>query len=239
MFSDFYSDFIDASRGLPEEFRTEDAAKRYFLHLEGLLDKGKKFNLTAITDERGATRLHVVDSLYAAKTVKELSKGDASLIDVGSGGGFPSLPIAISCPDVSVTALDSTAKKCIFISSVAALCGVDVKTLPVRAEEAPPDLRESFDFAAARAVARLNVLAELCSPFVKVGGYFLAMKGSAARAEAEEAKDAASRLGLSLEGSCDYFIDGGGQRSILIYKKVSPTPEEFPRSFSKIKKRPL
>ena len=240
MFDDFYTAFLEASDGLPESFRTEEAAKRLFTHLCELSEKGKLFNLTAITDLSDALNKHVVDSLFTAAAVKELSPGtNASLIDVGSGGGFPAIPIAVACPAIDVTALDSTAKKCEFISDTAALCGVSVKTVPERAEDAASHLRETFDFATARAVARLNVLVELCAPFVKVGGYFLAMKGSAAEEEMLEAEAGTKKLGISFERAVKYVIPDGGERSILIYKKTSPTPAAYPRRFAQIKKKPL
>ncbi len=238
MFSDFYREYLDAAGDLPEEFRSEETAKKLYCHLCELADKGRFFNLTAITDPHEALGKHVVDSLYAAAAVKELC-GVGSLIDIGSGGGFPALPIAIVCPDIRVTALDSTAKKCEFISNTAELCGVFVDTVPERAEEAAVSRRETFDVATARAVARLNILAELCAPFVKVGGYFLAMKGSAAEEERIEAEDGTNLLGLSFERALTYEIGGGGKRSILIYRKSSPTPAAYPRRYAQIKKKPL
>ncbi|MBQ7670725.1 MAG: 16S rRNA (guanine(527)-N(7))-methyltransferase RsmG [Clostridia bacterium] len=238
MFPEFYEELISASRGLPESFVSAEKAEKYYIHINELEEKGKLFNLTAITDRAEAIRKHTVDSLHLAKTVAELSAEEKTLIDVGSGGGFPALPVAVAC-GIPVTALDSTAKKCEFISSVAEKCGVDVKTLPERAEEAVASRRETFDFATARAVARLNILAELCAPFVKVGGCFLAMKGSAADEELNEAKSAVAKLGLEFQRAERYEIEDGGERSILIFKKVVPTPSEFPRRFAQIKKRPL
>lgn len=238
MFDDFYTAFLEASGDLPEEFRTKETAGRLFIHLRELAEKGKLFNLTAITDSTEALHKHVIDSLRAASVVGELG-GAGSLIDIGSGGGFPALPIAIACPAVEVTALDSTAKKCEFISNTAALCEVTVKTLPERAEEAASSRRGTFDFATARAVARLNILAELCAPFVKVGGYFLAMKGSAAEDERLEAEEGTKKLGLAFLRAVKYEITDGGERSILIYRKISPTPDAYPRRYAQIKKRPL
>ncbi|MBQ7714659.1 MAG: 16S rRNA (guanine(527)-N(7))-methyltransferase RsmG [Clostridia bacterium] len=240
MFSDFYEIYLTSTAGLPDPFRTEKIARKLYRHLEELSEKGRLFNLTAIDDERDAVNKHTVDSLYAAEVVAELSKGEsASLIDVGSGAGFPALPIATACGNIAVTALDSTAKKCEFISSAANVCGVSVSVLSERAEEAAKDLRETFDFATARAVARLNILAELCAPFVKVGGYFVAMKGSAAKEEANEAERAVKTLGLEFESAKNYAIKNGGERSIIIYKKIAPTPCGYPRRYALIKKKPL
>ncbi len=240
MFSDFYKDFLSAAKDLPEDFKTEEKAEKYYTHLCALFEAEKSFNLTAITDLSSAVRLHVIDSLFAAETLEELScAGKASLIDVGSGGGFPSIPVAVACGNISVTALDATAKKCEFIAGASEKCGVFVETVAERAEEAVKSRRETYDFAAARAVARLNVLSELCAPYIKVGGYLLAMKGSAAEEERSEAANATEKLGLTYERSVDYEIDGGGQRRILVYKKTSPTPKEFPRRYAQIKKKPL
>lgn len=239
MFQDFYDDFLSAAGALPDEFKTEERAEKYFAHLTELDEKGKLFNLTAITELKETTRLHVVDSLFAAKTIEELTGGeDATVVDVGSGAGFPALPIAIACGNARVTALDSTAKKCSFIEATAKKCGVAVSTVSKRAEEAS-ELREKFDIAVARAVARLNILAEFCAPLVKVDGYFVAMKGSSADEESSEAESAASKLGLEFVRTENYTVDGGGDRSILVYKKTSPTTAEFPRRYSQIKKKPL
>lgn len=238
MFPEFYEELLPAAKGLPESYVSAEKAEKYYIHINELEEKGKLFNLTAITDRSEAIRKHTVDSLYLAKTVGELSCDGSTLIDVGSGGGFPAIPVAVAC-GISVTALDSTAKKCEFISSVAEKCGISVDTVPERAEEAVASRRETFDFATARAVARLNILTELCAPFVKVGGYFLAMKGSAADEELSEAKSAVSKLGLEFQRAERYEIEDGGERYILIFKKNAPTPKEFPRRFAQIKKRPL
>ena len=236
-----YSDFVKAlEAAYPGDLPSEDAKRRLYTHITELLDKGRLMNLTAITDEEDAARLHTADSLFAAREIERLSDGkDVTLIDVGSGGGFPALPVATALPNVRVTALDSTAKKCEFIAATAEKCGVALETLPERAEEASERYRESFDFATARAVARLNILMELCVPFVKVGGYFVAMKGSAADEEMREAERAASTLGVEFSDRADYEIAHGGQRSIIIYKKTSPTPKEYPRRYAQIKKKPL
>ena len=239
MFSEFFAEFTNAA-GLPEIFAEDRRQERYLAHVDALERCGSLFNLTAITDRGEAIRKHVIDSLYAAKAVSELSRGETvTLIDVGSGAGFPALPIATACDNVSVTALDSTAKKCGFISETAAACGVGIETIPERAEEAAERLRESFDFATARAVARLNILAELCSPFVKVGGYFIAMKGSASQEELSEAEHALKELSLVLERDEPYEIKDGGERHILIFRKTAPTHPRYPRKYAQIKKKPL
>ncbi len=236
-----FDDFVNAlEASAPAGILTKDAERRLYTHITELLEAGSVMNLTAIASEEEAARLHTADSLYAAREIGALAEGkESTLIDVGSGGGFPALPIATVIPGVRVTALDATAKKCAFIAQTAGKCGVNIGTLPERAEEASARLRETFDFATARAVARLNILLELCVPFVRVGGYFVAMKGCAAAEETREAAGAARRLGVTLERTVGYEIEGGGQRSIIIYKKTSPTPKEYPRRYAQIKKKPL
>lgn len=223
------------------DFLTDEKLNKLYVHAEELADKGKKFNLTAITDTRDVALKHFADCLAAAYKIRELSKNtEQSLLDVGSGAGFPALPIAVMCENIKVNALDSTAKKCAFISETAALSGVGITTYPERAETlAAGELRESFDFVTARAVARLNVLMELCAGFLKVGGYFVAMKGSAADEEATEARGAAKKLGLELFEKCDYEIEECGSHTLLVYKKIAPTPKTYPRPYAKIKKSPL
>lgn len=242
MFEDFYSDLIKVAEplSLPEGFLTEDTAKKLYIHSTELSEKGKLFNLTAITEESEVIRKHMADCLFEASVIFSLSGGEKkTLIDVGSGGGFPSLPIAISCGNVSVTALDSTAKKCTFIKETADKCGTEISVCPMRAEDFAKEARESFDFATARAVASLDILAELCLPFVKVGGYFAAMKGSNYAEETEKAKNAAKKLGAVLVECREYEIETTGVRSVVIYKKVEPTPSNYPRQYSQIKKKPL
>ena len=239
-YKDFLISLSESHGALPEDFFAEDVTRGLYIHLCELEEKGKLFNLTAITDPREAVRKHAVDSLFAAMAVRELSAGEEkTLLDIGCGAGFPSLPIAIACENVSVTALDSTAKKCEFVKSTAQKCGVGLETLPERAEEAVEGRRETFDFVTARAVARLTILAELAAPFLKAGGYFLAMKGSAAEEERLEACRASKILGLTYERSLDYEIEDGGARSILVYRKTAPTPQTYPRRFAQIKKKPL
>lgn len=240
MFNDFFTSLQKEASELKCVDLTETVAMRLFRHLTELEEKGKLFNLTAITDPDEARVKHTLDCLYCADVISKLSDGNkCTLIDIGSGGGFPSLPIAFALDNVSVTALDSTAKKCVFISDTAAAAGVSVSVLPCRAEEAARDHRESFDFATARAVARLNILMELAAPFIKVGGYFVAMKGRAADGEIKEAQNCAAKLGLEFEGAIPYEIEGGGTRFIVTYKKISPTPPAYPRAFAQIKKKPL
>lgn len=200
----------------------------------------KRFNLTAITEPREVLAKHFIDSLFTAKEATSHSPGN--LLDVGSGAGFPSLPIAAALPGVHVTALDSTNKKITYIRDTAEKCGLaSFDAICTRAEEAGRgELREQFDIVTARAVARLPVLMELCTPFLRVGGHFIAMKGSAAREEAEEARNAASLLSCELIRITPYFLPGWeDQRFLLIYRKNSPTSSTYPRNAARIAKKSL
>lgn len=240
MFDDFYTALCRESIGIPEKLISEEKCRKLFCHIENLLEKGRQFNLTAIKDPDGARQKHVLDCLYCAREIDALAgKEEFTLLDIGSGGGFPALPIAVTLDNARVTALDSTARKCTFIAETAEKCGVTLVTVPLRAEDAAKDMRENFDFVSARAVARLNVLSELAAPFVKIGGYFVSMKGSMADEETTEAKKACEKLGLSFIKSVPYEIENGGVRHIVIYKKAFSTPSEYPRNYSQIKKKPL
>ena len=182
--------------GLPEAFASPEAAGKLFVVTERLVSCNRQFNLTAITEPEEILTKHVVDSLFAAAAIGTFAPGGGKLLDVGAGGGFPSLPVAAALPELSVLAMDATAKKCRYIEETAAAAGMaNVAVLNARAEEASSSLGASFDFVTARAVARLNVLAELCAPLCRVGGIFVAMKGPGGDEEAAEAARALRTLG--------------------------------------------
>ncbi len=210
--------------------------------LTSLFEANEKFNLTAITDPDAAVAKHILDSLVAAEALSARNAG-GTLLDVGSGAGFPALPIAAALPHLSVTALDATAKKATYMNGAAAEAGIrNFTAISGRAEDLSrrPEHREGFDFVTARAVANLPVLAELCLPFLKVGGIFLALKGENAPTEAKAAKNALFRLGGKLEEMAEYSIPGDEKpRYLLTIRKVSPTPAAYPRHFSQIAKKPL
>jgi 16S rRNA (guanine527-N7)-methyltransferase len=157
---------------------------------------------------------------------------------VGCGAGFPGVPVKIACPGVRLTLLDSLGKRMNWLSTILPQLGVEAECVTARAEEAAAQRRESYDFASSRAVARLNVLLELTAPFVKVGGAVLAMKGSAAMEELAEAKNAIAKLGLKLENVHHFPVDGA-DHAVIVLRKVSPTPAQYPRRFNKIKQFPL
>jgi len=160
---------------------------------------------------------------------------------VGTGAGFPGLALKIACPEIRLTLLDSLDKRINFLKNCCGKLGFeDVECLHARAEEAPKDMRESFDYATSRAVARLNLLSELCLPLVKVGGYFVAMKGPDCQEEVNEAGRAIALLGGKLEKRIDYTIPGTDVvHSLVVIKKEKPTPTKYPRRWAQIKKQPL
>ena len=197
-----------------------------------------KINVTAIRGEDGVLSKHIADSLFAARAIRDL--GASSVLDVGSGGGFPALPIAAALPGIEVTALDATAKKCRHVEALAAEAGLsNVRVVCARAEEAA-ELFGSFDVVISRAVAALPALLELTSPHAKVGGYVLAMKGERAAEEAADARRAAGILSLTALGPVAYSLpEGGDHRSILVYRKDAPTPDGYPRAWREISKKQL
>lgn len=200
-----------------------------------VVKQNEVMNLTAITESAAVAKLHLLDSLTVAKTLDLKGK---RLIDVGCGAGFPGVPLAISCPELKVTLLDSLGKRVKWLEETLPALGVKAVCVTARAEEYVTSCRESYDIATSRAVARLNILLELTAPYVKVGGYVLAMKGSAAREELEEAAGAIKKLGLKLERVEEFTIDGA-KHPVIVLKKIAPTPRQYPRRFAKIKQDPL
>ena len=199
-----------------------------------VVKQNEVMNLTAITEPEQVAKLHLLDSL-TVMTAAELA--GKTLIDVGCGAGFPGVPLAIAS-GAKVTLLDSLGKRMHWLEEILPELGVEAQCITARAEEAVTNCRETYDFAASRAVARLNILLELTAPYVKVGGAVLAMKGSAAREELAEAKNAIKKLGLRLEEIKDFEFDGA-THSVIVLRKVAPTPPAYPRRYAKIKQLPL
>ena len=202
---------------------------------QAVIEQNKVMNLTAITEPEQVAKLHLLDSVTLL--TKQDLKGK-TLIDVGCGAGFPGVPVKIACPEVQLTLLDSLGKRVHWLETVLPTLGVEAECVTARAEEAVADRREQYDFATSRAVARLNMLLELTAPYVKVGGAVLAMKGAAAQEELQEAKNAIHKLGLKLESITEFPIDGTSH-AVIVLRKVSPTPKQYPRRFAKIKQMPL
>ena len=202
---------------------------------EAVVEQNKVMNLTAITEPKQVARLHLLDSLTVLTALDLAGK---KVIDVGCGAGFPGVPLKIACPEMDLTLLDSLGKRMTWLETVLPTLGVDAKCVTARAEEFVTTCREHYDVATSRAVARLNILLELTAPYVKVGGKVLAMKGTAAQEELEEAKNAISRLGLKLEEVKEFPMDGTAH-TVIVLQKVKPTPPQYPRRYAKIKQQPL
>lgn len=202
-----------------------------------LVEKNKVMNLTGITDREGISEKHILDSLLPM-TMTEIPK-NASVIDVGTGAGFPGVPMKLYRDDIQITLLDSLDKRIKFLREAANIADSEFTCIHARAEEGGRDLqfREKFDFAVARAVASLPVLAEYCLPFVKVGGYFLAMKGPNEDVSAGE--NAVNLLGGIIERIVQYELPCGDRRTLIIIQKVSPTSGKYPRNGGQIAKKPL
>ena len=203
-----------------------------------LTEYNKICNLTSITDKKGVKYKHFYDSIVSEKLISFAS----SVVEIGSGGGFPSIPLKIVREDLKFTLIESTNKKCTFLKSVVESLDLNcVQVLNLRAEEGAHDknLREKFDFALARAVAPLNTLCEYCLPFVKVGGKFIAYKGDC-NGEIEEARNAVKILGGELEEIIDYSLpEDFGKRKLVVIKKIKSTPPLYPRGQGKERKKPL
>lgn len=200
-----------------------------------LLEQNRVMNLTAITEPQAVAKLHFADCLALLRIVPFSGK---RVIDVGCGAGFPGVPLKLGEPSLDLTLLDSLGKRVTWLEATLRDMGVPAQCVCARAEDYAAKAREQYDIATSRAVARLNILAELCLPFVKPGGYFLAMKAAAAAEELEEAKRGIARLGGSVEKTETYDIDGA-PRCVIVIRKERPTPPAYPRRYAKIKQSPL
>jgi len=213
-------------------------------YAELLCEWNEKMNLTGITDPYGIVVRHFVDSLTLCAQLPE----GATLIDVGTGAGFPAIPVAVARPDISVTLLDSLKKRLTFLDTVVSELKLNAVTVHARAEDGghKDDLREHFDVATARAVASLPVLCEYCLPFVKTGGKFVALKGPDADNELADARRAAKAIGGRLTDpirlqipACPKDGEEVFSRRLMIFDKTNATPKRFPRPAAKIAKAPL
>ena len=217
----------------------DETALDRFEAFHAILDEyNARMDLTAVLDEDERVDRHDLDS--AAPLAHGLLAQGAKVIDVGTGAGFPGLPLKIAQPDISLTLLDSLDKRVRFLGDVCAATGLtDVTCLHTRAEEAP-ELRGQFDAAVSRAVARLYLLCELCLPFVRTGGVFLAMKGPDCAAELDEARSAIRKLGGTYERTAHYTIPGTDvTHSVVVIRKTAPTPPKYPRRWAKMQKEHL
>lgn len=215
----------------------EVAQKRLEKYADLLVEWNEKINLTAIVDPEGIAVKHFLDCLMIFKYV-DIPKG-ASVIDIGTGAGFPGVVIKIARPDIKLTLMDSLQKRINFLDTLCSELGLEVTTVHSRAEDIKPQQREGYDFAVARAVANMRVLTEYCLPYVKVGGSFIAMKGSTAAEEVKEATKAIATLGGKLEAEDLFDLLEFGGRGIINVKKISQTLTKYPRNSGKISKQPL
>ncbi|MBP3368736.1 MAG: 16S rRNA (guanine(527)-N(7))-methyltransferase RsmG [Clostridia bacterium] len=226
-----------------DKFTSSATVRRLYCIADRLIDNAKRFNLTSILDPAEIVRKHIIDSLQPIGILADLGYEPLSLLDVGTGAGFPLLPMAAAYADradCSFTGLDATRKKISHIREVADYAEIaNVRGVEGRAEElARGDMREKYTIVTARAVAALPQLIELCAPFVAPGGIFASMK---AHAEEEIAASAMGyeKLGLEKTDVIDYELPGGDARSLIIYRKIKSTPQKYPRRYTEILKQPL
>lgn len=217
------------------------AVERMEVYGRMLLEQNQVMNLTAITEPEQVAKLHFLDSAALLKLAGDPPTG--RWIDVGTGAGFPGMVLKLLAPDIHLTLADSLGKRLDWLGTVCAALGMDdVERVHCRAEEQGlvPGYRDSFDFATARAVADLRVLCEMCLPFVKVGGKFLAMKAQGCEEEISAAGNAIRLLGGRLLPAYDYHVPGTDvDRRVVVVEKVSPTPKGYPRRWAKIQKAAL
>lgn len=214
---------------------TERQAEQFRVLYEFMVEYNKNVNLTSITEFEDVIMKHFIDSVLPFTMVD--FDNSASFIDVGTGAGFPSLPLLIMFPSLWGTLCDSLGKRCTYLELACAKIGVTAEVIHARGEELGRKRREQYDFATARAVAALPVLTELCLPFVKVGGEFIALKS--VNEDAGTAANAVKLLGGELTKNVDYKLPNSDNRRLVIVKKISQTPTKYPRSYANITKKPL
>lgn len=203
----------------------------------GMLQEwNQRMNLTAITDDQGVAEKHFLDSLLPL-TLWELPRG-ARLVDVGTGAGFPAVPIKLLRPDIQITLLDSLQKRLTFLEEVCGQLGIQAELLHARAEDAgrDPARRERYDVATSRAVAGMDLLAEYCLPLVRPGGVLLALKGSGGAAEAQAGAAMVERCGGTLRAVKEYALPSGDRRTLVVVEKTAPTPKRYPRTPAQLAK---
>lgn len=201
-----------------------------------LVEWNQKMNLTAITDPMGVAVKHFADSISVMKFVD--FKDNAKVIDIGTGAGFPGIPILIMNNGIKLTLLDSLNKRLVFLQNVLDELELKAEIIHSRAEDGSrkPELREKFDFATSRAVASLDVLSEYCIPYLKTGGTFVAMKGYDCEQEIENAKPMIKTLGGKISGVNKFFLSDGSGRAVIQINKINATPKQYPRQAAKIAK---
>ena len=219
-------------------FLTENQVSQFEKYLYLIQEHNKVMNLTGITEEEEVYEKHFYDSLLFSFNE---DMEDLSLVDVGSGAGFPGIPLAITYPSLNVTLLEPLMKRCVFLSLVVKELGLEnVEVVCDRAEIFSKENKERFDIATARAVSKLNILLEISSQMIKVGGYFVALKGRIAQEEIEQAKFALKLLNFKIEKNKeDRLPSEEDKRANIFIKKMGSTNSKYPRNYSQIKNRPL
>lgn len=217
----------------------DEQYERLYKYSEMLVSWNKKVNLTAILSPEDISQKHFLDSILPF-SLFEIKKG-ARLIDVGTGAGFPSCPLKIFREDIEITLLDSLNKRIKFLQALSDELSLNGECIHGRAEELghKENYRERFDIATARAVAALPMLCEYCLPFVKVGGYFVALKGGNSEEEISDAENAVKVLGGKIDKIIDYSLPNGDKRALIAIKKISQTASKYPRNKGQMTKKPL
>lgn len=236
--SDAASLFREYARGYGIEV-TREQEEQFRVYAGLLTEWNEKMNLTAITDPEGIAAKHFLDSALLLKAFSP-AQGE-SVLDVGTGAGFPGVPLKILRPDLRLTLLDSLNKRLVFLEALLKGLGLCAELVHARAEEAArqPKYREKFGFAAARAVAAMPVLCEYCLPFLKLDGVFAAMKGRVSPGEDGGARKAAAVLACRVAEVKEYALPAGDARSVYLFRRTGPIPALYPRHGSKIAKQPL
>ena len=231
------NEFISKVKELGIELN-DNQINKFNKYYELLVEYNKVMNLTGITEYEEVLEKHFYDSLTMAKKV---NLNDSSLVDIGAGAGFPCIPLKIALPSLDVTVVDSLAKRMKFLEVVIKELNLEnIRCLAMRGEDFAKLHREEFDYVTARAVARLNILNEITIPLVKVGGYFVALKGQDGLIEIDECKDAFNKLGAKIEMIDEFNLPNENAKRINIFiKKEKKTNVIYPRDYAKIKKNPL
>ena len=223
-----------------EQYIRDDIIARFSELTDIMIATNAVMNITALTTVDKIIPLHYADCARVAGSIPQ----GARVVDIGCGGGFPILPLAIIRPDLKLVGIDSTEKKIRYVQNTADHFGLNVKAISGRAEDLAKmeEHRDHYDIVVSRAVARLNVLDELCMPFVKVGGRFIAMKGAAGQEELNEAEKGIQKLGGEVISATEYELytgEANEKRVLIEIQKTKNTPNEYPRGFGAIKKKPL
>ena len=244
IYSSIASPELPGFSSLYDCFTSAPVIEKLYIISASLIVNAKKFNLTSIVEPHEVVRKHIVDSLIPLGLLFDHGITPHRAIDVGTGAGFPLLPMAAALssfsPSSAFIGLDATGKKIAHITSVADDCELrSVSAIQGRAEEISHDiLREKQDLVVARAVAELPTRVELCAPLTSIGGHFAALK-SHADEEIKASEKAARLCGLTFSEKIDYLLPGGDTRCLVIYEKTAPTPTDYPRRYSEIVKKPL